>query len=237
MINVREGRAVADDLSNNESLCSISSKDLEPLCDQDVYSSFADVLSDSVRLKIAKLRSKHPFTDSGKLDPDASPSKKCRVVGNVLKEKSHTHNPVEFPDIYYTTENEGAHLPLSLFHPEAVRHVATNLATIGLTRINPWPGEPKGRTILDIKRLTDIFGDNSNPTFTYNKYLKLATSYLNFQASCDAHTNLFSGVGNGECVTFCNHMLAPLLFVSLFVYAFHLFLFSLEPAAFVYLFS
>jgi hypothetical protein len=47
------------------------------------------------------------------------------------------------------------------------------------------------------------------------------------------------GQGNNKthAVTIHNHMLISLLSVSLFVYVFHLFLFSLEPTTFVYLFS
>jgi hypothetical protein len=140
------------------------------------------------------------------VDPKAPSHNRCHVDGKTLKVKDTGDVPVNFPDIYYVTEDKGAHLPLTLFHPEAIHHVATNLATISLTCINPRPGEPKGRTILDIKRLTDLFGDELDSSFSYDRYMEAVNNYILFQGSRDASTDFLSGEGNGEwSKTWFNH--------------------------------
>jgi hypothetical protein len=186
--------------SENESLGSIASGDLKPLCDQIIYESFSDALSDSVKLRIAKLKRKRPLTEPTGTAPTSDgppPSNRRKMNGDLLKLRDAREAHVRIPDIFYTTEDEGAHLPLPLFHPEAIRYVVTNLATIPLTRINPRHGEPKGRSILDIRKLCKIFGDELDPNFSYDKYLESATNYLTFQTSCDAMMDPNSGLGCG----------------------------------------
>ncbi|XP_006456027.1 hypothetical protein AGABI2DRAFT_44370, partial [Agaricus bisporus var. bisporus H97] len=89
-------------------------------------------------------------------------------------------------------------IPLPLFHPDVIRHVASNLATIDLTRINPRPGEPKGRIILDIRKLVDRSGGELNSSFSYDRYLESVNNYLSFQSSRDASRDPFTGNGNGK---------------------------------------
>lgn len=185
------------DVSENDSIYSIPTHSLEPLCDQEVYPIYAEVMPDSVKVRVAGLKRKRPQQEPAGADPDTPPSTRRRIDGVILKAKDAGQNTVQIPDIYFTTEDENAHIPLPLFHPEVIRHVVSNLATIDLMRINPRPGEPKGRVILDIKKLSDCFGGELNISFTFDKYLESASNYIAFQSSRDASRDPLTGAGNG----------------------------------------
>jgi hypothetical protein len=118
----------------------------------------------------------------------------------------------------------------------------------GTHSTHPFPDSTANKTEVLERVYIDLWGPASMQPAGGSKYFMLiingATSYRSvyFLSSKSADVTLkvfmeFHQQAEQQTVTVCNHMLASLPSVSLFMYAFHLFLFPFEPATFVYLFS
>src|SRR5271156_5150055 len=65
--------------------------------------------------------------------------------------------PIEFSEIMYTTESHTA-IPLTFFQNKHLRHIIDHAATLPTVKSSPRDGETKGSYILDVTKLTVIFG-------------------------------------------------------------------------------
>lgn len=184
--------------SDDESIFSLDSEDLNLLCDQSVFDSLSNIMPTYIKLELAsRKRKRAPGSDNKIADSDAQKIKRRRMDGKLPQLNPNRVSLLEFPQIMFDTEDEGVHLPLPLFHPSCIHHIVTKLSKVPLTRVNPREGESKGRLVLDIDKLSEQFGEELSPVFTYAKYLEAASYYVRFQSSRDVHFDANTGEGNG----------------------------------------
>ncbi|XP_006455914.1 hypothetical protein AGABI2DRAFT_145913 [Agaricus bisporus var. bisporus H97] len=190
---------LADSDSENESIFSIATEDLDALCDPDIYNSYSDFLPQKLKLQLAIRKRKRGSLDTPKGGDPASPdSKRRRMNGNSLRNVGSQLTLLEFPDIMFDTENARVFLPLPLLHPECIQHVVANLNRVALTRVNPSPGELKGQLVLDIDKLSAQFGAEASPNFGYDRFLASSINYTRFQSMRDVEHDAVTGQGNGS---------------------------------------
>ncbi|KAJ3563605.1 hypothetical protein NP233_g8838 [Leucocoprinus birnbaumii] len=177
-------------VSDNESLFSLDEEDLKLLEDASMFKSLEDQVLLLTKAELAK-RSKQKRVaeqvQKGSDEVKLTEKRHC-VDGWLLCTRTNTSTsaPIDIPETYFQTQDEGVIIPLCLFHPSAIEYVSENLVTVDLAKINPKLGQTKKRKVMNVNKLAVIFGPDNAPSFTYDKYLKAVGHYLRFQILRDA---------------------------------------------------
>src|SRR5271155_4577688 len=90
--------------------------------------------------------------------------------------------PIDFSEIMYTTESHTA-IPLTFFQNRHLRHIIDHAATLPTVKSNPRDGETKGSYILDVTKLTLIFG--AELAMDFGQWHEAAANIYRFQMSRD----------------------------------------------------
>ena len=98
-----------------------------------------------------------------------------RVVGS--------QSPTEFSEIMYITQADShTALPLPFFQPKNLRYI-DHAATVPTIKSNPREGESKGFFILDVLKLTVLFG--AETSIDFDQWHEAAPNCFRFQMSRD----------------------------------------------------
>ena len=90
---------------------------------------------------------------------------------------------IQFSQIMFDTEN-CTQLPLPLFLNSSLRHIVDEHATLPTLKSTPLPGETKGISIIDVKKLTTLLGVQEL-FLSHSQWEEAARNYYRFQEARD----------------------------------------------------
>lgn len=143
-----------------------------------------------------KVLDKRGRDDMSKLSPeDMRLAKRCCMDGSGQVDRVRDiPAEIQFSQIMFDTENCAA-IPLPLFLNSSLRHIVDEHATLPTLKSTPLPGETKGITVIDVKKLM-ISLEVRELSLSHSQWEEAARNYYRFQESCDT-------VGqNGEWASF-----------------------------------
>ncbi len=90
---------------------------------------------------------------------------------------------IQFSQIMFDTEN-CTQMPLPLFLNSSLRHIVDEHATLPTVKSNPLPGETKGISVIDVKKLMTLLGVQEL-FLSHSQWDEAAHNYYRFQEARD----------------------------------------------------
>jgi hypothetical protein len=169
-------------------LFSLDDEDLEKL----KRPSFAALFRDVMPSYIANWLFKDHFPgvtdlkrDSGDAEDSRIAKRRCMDGDNLQPRALDVSADLQFTQLLYETEDCGM-IPLPLFLNDALNHISVNGANLPTFKANPKPGERKGFTIIDCKKLLARL-DLAELTMTHAQWSEAAYNCFRFHSGRDIH--------------------------------------------------
>jgi len=191
--NIQDPVAYPDPGSETASLITIDEEEIDDLKDQSMFNKLLSILPTSLIQRINREtrhekeeKEKRKRDDNSKSSSDDTPSReikrRCMDGDRAAERIVGFQNPIDFSEIMYMTDNHTA-LPLPFFRNKNIRYIIDCGATLPTVKSNPREGESKGYYILDITKLTNIFG--AELTIDFGQWHEAANNCYRFQRSRD----------------------------------------------------
>ncbi|KAF9442145.1 hypothetical protein P691DRAFT_682112, partial [Macrolepiota fuliginosa MF-IS2] len=152
-----------DDGSSEASFVTVDSDEMQTLNNPSLFSSLRESIP-YYMLRALELKDKRRLEDKGLMDlvdnDEIHAAKQCCMDGDTMADP----NTVDFsflfkiPDIYFDTADAHVSIPLSYFLLKNMQYVHDNFSTLFLRRVNV-EGDKKGPLVLDMQKLTPLFGE------------------------------------------------------------------------------
>ena len=174
--------------SETASLFSLDDGDLDKL----KRPSFAGLFKDVMPTYIANWLCEHVLPDATGSKCDSDDTEDLRIAkrrcmdGDSLKPRAvDISADLQFTQLLYETADCGM-VPLPLFLNDTLSYISINSANLPTFKANPKPGEKKGFTIIDCKKLLSRL-DLSELTLTHAEWSEAAYNCFRFHSGCDIH--------------------------------------------------
>ena len=196
--NKQDPTAFPDPGSEVASFVTIDEADIEDLKDPSMFSRFIAVMPDLLIQRITRenrqekeekeKKEKRRLDDNQKSSSDDSrvAKRRCMDGDKAAERVVGSQSPIEFSEIMYITDTHTA-LPLPFFQNKNLRYIIDHAATLPTIKSNPREGESKGSFILDVPKLTVLFG--AETSIDFGQWHEAAANSFRFQMSRDKNGN------------------------------------------------
>ena len=193
--NKQDPTAFPDPGSEAASFVTIDEADLEDLRDPSMFSQFLAVMPDLLIQRITREnrrekeeREKRKLDDNPKSSSDdlRVAKRRCMDGDKAVERVVGSQSPIKFSDIMHITDSHTA-LPLPFFQNKNLRYIIDHAAILPTIKLNPREGESKGSFILDVPKLTSLFG--AEMTIDFGQWHEAAANCYRFQMSRDKNGN------------------------------------------------
>ena len=174
--------------SETASFFSLDDEDLEKLKRPSFAAIFRDVMPSYIANWLFKDHSSDVTDlkrDSGDTLDSRIAKRRCMDGDNLQPRATDVSADLEFTQLLYETEDCGM-VPLPLFLNSALNYISVNGANLPTFKANPKPGERKGFTIIDCKKLLARL-DLAELTMTHAQWSEAAYNCFRFHSGRDSH--------------------------------------------------